>query len=79
MASLALQGFTAFMVYQMMVSKGGTQKSVDDDVDGKASATPTSKSGNHSTAEKAAVSPVEERSIRGTNLYGPYKKVRLPL
>ena len=68
-ASLALQGFTAFMVYQMMT----TSKSSGSSESGKTDATNTSRSVPAPT--NLSVSKDEERSIRGTNVYGPYKKV----
>jgi hypothetical protein len=75
-ASLALQGFTALMVYQMMVmsknnKRGGVCNTVDEDDGGKE----TAKSQSELPSPQTTVSATEQRSIRGTNIYGPYKKV----
>lgn len=68
-ASLALQGFTAFMVYQMMTTrrKETSSEAGSDDIQ---------KSRSSPTSTTLTVSASQERSIRGTNVYGPYKKVR---
>ena len=79
MASLLLQGATAFMVYQLFLStSAGTRgesrskKMVVEEE--KKDGTQDKEIQSHSIT-KVLVSATEARSIRGTNIYGPYKKV----
>lgn len=68
-ASLALQGFTALVVYRMMVmsknnKRGGVSNAVDEDDGGKE----TTKSQSAVPCPQMTVSATEQRSIRGTNI-----------
>ena len=77
MASLLLQGATAFMVYQLFLStSAGTRESSKKMVveEEKKDATQDKEIQSHPIT-KVLVSATEARSIRGTNIYGPYKKV----
>ena len=79
MASLLLQGATAFMVYQVFSSQSaGTRESRSKTAgieEEKKQDPQDAQIQSNVTTKKATVTASEERSIRGTNIYGPYKKV----
>eukprot|EP00934_Nitzschia_sp_Nitz4_P001630 Nitzschia sp. Nitz4//scaffold242_size29646//1423//3207//NITZ4_008045-RA/size29646-snap-gene-0.62-mRNA-1//1//CDS//3329543797//1630//frame0 len=69
MLSLALQVATAYMVFWLITeqsNKSTVASSVDEKTEGSES--------KSSTKEIASVKPTDKRSIRGVNVYGPYKK-----
>ena len=70
--SFGVQVGTAYMVYQL-VSNQTSAAAADDSV------TKTSRDVVVAKAEPAGetVSPDDKRSVRGENVYGPYKKVSI--
>lgn len=69
-ASMAIQAFTAYMVVQLVM-----QQSHKDKGESSLEEESPSKARSASSTPKKEIKATDERSIRGVNVYGPYKKV----